>query len=161
MIWFLTIGLVKENIKEIFPIWQFLQLCQSVMLKHNTNTNNCRSFQIRYAAQFSYDFPPGQSVSVRSFLIAATTWYPGFFLLSLVISFACDIGQWVTIWIWVSSEISPFSGFVNISRPATSCWRDPTRLKQLSMVAFLCFQFGLYHVVAPLSFLRSTVKTRV
>ena len=25
--------------------------------------------------------------------------------------------------------------------------RDPTRLKQLSMVAILGFQFGLYHVV--------------
>ena len=38
---------------------------------------------------------------------------------------------------------------------ATPCWRDPTRSKQLSTVAILGFQFGLYHVVVPLSFLRS------
>ena len=30
-----------------------------------------------------------------------------------------------------------------------------TRSKQLSTVAILGFQFGLYHVIAPLSFLRS------
>ena len=38
---------------------------------------------------------------------------------------------------------------------ATPCWRDPTRSKQLSRVAIFGFQFGLYHVVVPLSFLRS------
>ena len=38
---------------------------------------------------------------------------------------------------------------------ATPYWRDPTRSKQLSTVAVLGFQFGLSHVVAPLSFLRS------
>ena len=36
----------------------------------------------------------------------------------------------------------------------TMCWRDPARLKQLS-VAILSLQFGLYHVVVPLSFPRS------
>ena len=39
--------------------------------------------------------------------------------------------------------------------PATSCSRDSTRSKQLPTVAILGFQFGLYHVVAPLRFLRS------
>ena len=38
---------------------------------------------------------------------------------------------------------------------ATPCWWDPTRSKQLSTVAILGFQFGLHHVVVPLSFLRS------
>ena len=38
---------------------------------------------------------------------------------------------------------------------ATPCWWEPTRLKQLSTVANVGFQFGLYNVVAPLSFLRS------
>ena len=33
--------------------------------------------------------------------------------------------------------------------------QDPARSKQLSMVAILVFQFGLYHVVAPSSFLHS------
>ena len=42
---------------------------------------------------FGHEFPAGQIVSVRSFLIAATTRYSGFFLLSLVTRFACDIGQ--------------------------------------------------------------------
>ena len=44
------------------------------------------------------------------------------------------------------------------SHRATPCWRDPTRSKQLSTVAILGFQFGLYHVVAPLSFLHSTIS---
>ena len=35
---------------------------------------------------------------------------------------------------------------------AKNSW-DPTRSKQLSTVAILDFQFGLYHVIAPLSFL--------
>ena len=40
-----------------------------------------------------HDLPAGQFVSVRNFLIAAKTRYSGFFLLSLVTRFACDIGQ--------------------------------------------------------------------
>ena len=52
---------------------------------------------------------------------------------------------------------------MDISRPADyfiACYtvltrRDPTKSKQLSTVAILGFQFGLYHAVAPLSFLRS------
>ena len=54
---------------------------------------------------FGHDFPAGQFVSVCCFLIAATTRYSGFFRLSLVTRFACDIGQWAKIWIWVSSEV--------------------------------------------------------
>ena len=38
---------------------------------------------------------------------------------------------------------------------ATACWRDPTRSKELSTVAILGFQFGLYHVVVALSLLHS------
>jgi len=52
------------------------------------------------------------------------------------------------------------SGGRSVSHPiaslsTTPCRRDPTRSKQLSMVEILGFQFGLYHVVVPLSFLRS------
>ena len=47
---------------------------------------------------FGHDFPAGQFVSVQSFLIAATKRYSGFFLLSLVTRFACDIGQSARIW---------------------------------------------------------------
>ena len=36
----------------------------------------------------------------------------------------------------------------------TPWWRDPTRSKQLFTVAIVGFQFGLYHVVVPLSFLQ-------
>ena len=57
------------------------------------------------------------------------------------------------------SSPSVFSGW-SVAQLITSllaipCWGDPTRSKQLSTVAILGFQFGLYHVVAPLSFLRS------
>ena len=60
------------------------------------------------------------------------------------------------------SSPSAFSECMDINRPAeyliqlaTPCWRDSTRLQQLSTAAIIGFQFGLYHVVAPLSFLRS------
>ena len=36
---------------------------------------------------------------------------------------------------------------------ATPCWRDLTRSKDLSTVAILGYQFGLYHVVVLLNFL--------
>ena len=38
---------------------------------------------------------------------------------------------------------------------ATPCWRDLTRSKDLSTVAILGYQFGLYHVVVLLNFLCS------
>ena len=56
---------------------------------------------------------------------------------------------------------SAFSEYMDISRPADyfiACYTvlmRPKRSKQLSTVAIVGFQFGLYHVVAPLSFLRS------
>ena len=48
-----------------------------------------------------------------------------------------------------------FAGRLITSKLATPWGRDPTRSKQLSTVPILGFQFGLYHAVAPLSFLRS------
>ena len=59
------------------------------------------------------------------------------------------------------SSPSAFSGYgwpvdqLITSLLVTLCWRDPTRSKQLSTVAILGFQFGLYYDVDPLSFLRS------
>ena len=67
-----------------------------------------RSFQIRYAAHLLHGLAMiflRDSLSVRRFLNAAMTWYSGFFQLSLVTRFACDIGQLARIWIWVSSEV--------------------------------------------------------
>ena len=64
----------------------------------------------------------------------------------------CQVSSEV-ITILVSTWIS--ADQLNISWLATPCWRDPTRSKQLSTVAIVGFQFGLYHVVAPLSFSRS------
>ena len=69
------------------------------------------------------------------------------------------------IWIWVSFEVISYhlhlvsmndqsTMQLNTSLLATPCWQDSTRSKQLSTVAILGFQFGLYHVV-PLSFLLS------
>ena len=64
------------------------------------------------------------------------------------------------------SSPSAFSGYewsvdqLITSLPATQCWRDPTRSKQLSTVAILGFQFGLYHVVVSLaSYLRKRAGT--
>ena len=108
-----------------------------------------RSFQIRYAAHFLHGLAMillRESLSVRSFLIPAMTRYSGFFQLSLVTRFACDIGQLARIWIefHLGSSPSAFSGFVNVSQPAAyftacytvpPCWRDPIRSKQLSTVA--------------------------
>ena len=104
-------------------------------------------------------------LSVRSLLIAATTWYSGFFLLSFVTRFACDIGQLAKIWIWVSSEVITIciSGYMIRMIIRTdyiiTCYtmlRDPTRSKQLSTVAILGFQSRrLYHVIVPLSFSHS------
>ena len=53
------------------------------------------------------------------------------------------VGLWISVDQLITSQL------------ATPCWRDPTRSKQLSTVAIFGFQFGLYHVVASLSFLRS------
>ena len=64
---------------------------------------------------FGYDFPAGQFVSVRSFLIAATKWYSGFFLLSLLTRFACDTGQLAKIWIWLYRVVAPLSFLGSIS----------------------------------------------
>ena len=102
-----------------------------------------RSFQLRYAAHFfawfGHDFPARQFASVRSFLIAATTRYSDFFLLSLVTRFACDIGQLAKIWIWASSEVITICIKwvlrISVDQLNTSqLWRDPTRSKQLSTV---------------------------
>ena len=95
---------------------------------------------------FSHGFSAWQFLSVSGLLIAATTWYFGFFQLS-VTRFACDIGQSAKIWICVSSEViiicSAFSGlFANqpiTSLLATPRWRDPTRSKQLFKVAIRLF----------------------
>ena len=56
-------------------------------------------------------------LSVHSLLIAATTWYSGFFLLSLVTRFACDISQSAKIWIWLSSEVITICIYWIIGRP--------------------------------------------
>ena len=86
-----------------------------------------------------------------------------FFFLSFVMRFACNIGQSAKFGFefYLRSSPSASSGYgwsvdqLITSLLATPCWRDPTRSKQLSTVAILGFQFGLYYVVVPLSFLRS------
>ena len=42
-------------------------------------------------------------VCPQCYLIVAMAWYSGFFQLSLVTRFACEIGQLARIWIWVPS----------------------------------------------------------
>ena len=57
---------------------------------------------------------------------------------------------------------SAFSGYgwsvdeLITSALTTPCWRDSTRSKQPSTVATLGLQIGLYHVIVPLSFLRTS-----
>ena len=58
-----------------------------------------RSDMLLILRWFGHDSPAGQFVSVRSFLIAATTRYSRLFLLSLVKRFTCDLGQLAKIWI--------------------------------------------------------------
>ena len=60
-----------------------------------------------------------------------------------------QIEMWFIVGLWISVDK------LITSQLATPCWRDPARSKQLSTVAILGFQLGLYHVAAPLSFLRS------
>ena len=107
------------------------------------------------------------SLSVRSFLIAAATRYSGLFLLSLVTRFACAIGQLAKIWIWVSSEVITICiewvceyqstswilhSLLHRAEETQQGWNSCPRLQ-------FGFQFGLYRVVAPLSFLRSISLT--
>ena len=71
-------------------------------------------------------------------------------------------GQSENIWVEFHLRSSPsaFSEYewsvdqLITSLLATSCWRDPTRLKQLPTVAILGSQSGFYHLVVPLSVLR-------
>ena len=77
--------------RQHFRLRSFASLCSAVQYFWGR-----RSFQIRYAAHFLNGLAMillRDSLSVRSFLIAAMTRYSGFFLLSLVTRFACDIGQ--------------------------------------------------------------------
>ena len=136
-------------------------------------------------------------MSVRSFLIAATTWYSGFYLLPLVTRFACDISQY-----WqkfgfkfhLRSSLSAFSEYTDISYPASrvpfdlsgktktakkedrrrlcsqgryqstswilhiACYTALTRPSKIETAVHGCnswLSVWLYHVVAPLKFLRS------
>ena len=107
-----------------------------------------------------HDFPEGQFVSVRTFLIAATIWYSGFFLLSIVI-LRVTLTNWQRFGLEFHLRSSPsaFSGYtLDISRPADyfiTCYTLLTRPNKVETAVLLGFQFGLYRVVAPLNFLRS------
>ena len=103
------------------------------------------------------------NLSVSSFLIAATTRYSGLFLLSLVTYFACGIGQLAKIWIWVSSKVITIC-IQWVCEYQSNSWILHSllhRAEETQQGRNSCprlqfgFQFGLYRVVAPLSFLRS------
>ena len=99
-------------------------------------------------------------MSVRSYLIAAMTWYSGFFQLFLVTRFACDIGQLARIWIWVSSEVITVYEYQSTSWIFHSLLYRAEETQQgrngcpAGSHSWLPVS-GLYHVIAPLSFLRS------
>ena len=103
-------------------------------------------------------FPAGQFVSVRSFLIAAATWYSGFFLLSLVTRFRMwhwPIGKDLDLsFLWGHHHLHLVSIWIisySLLHRADESQQGRSSCRRLQFG----FQFGLYHVVAQLSFLRS------
>ena len=97
--------------QNLAKLCEFVHNKSTTIYPNSINIFNCRynvlvkSICCSFFTWFGHDFPAGQFLSVRSYLIAATTRYSGFFQLSLVTRFACDIGQLARIWIWVSSEV--------------------------------------------------------
>ena len=87
-----------------------------------------------------------------SFLIAATTRYSGFFLLSFVTRFACDVGQRFGFEFHLRSSPSAYSGFVNISRPAeyfTACYTVLKRPNKVETAVHGCnVAFSLDSIVS-------------
>ena len=109
-----------------------------------------------------HDFSAGLFLSVRGLHIAATTWYSGFSCCPLSRVLHVTLANLKKNWIWVMFFWGRHLHLVGIDHQsihtsllATPCWRNPTRSKQLFTVAIVGFQFGLYHVAVPLSFLRS------
>ena len=106
-------------------------------------------------------------MSVRSFLIAATTRYSGFFLLSLVTRFACDIGNWQRFGFEFHLRSSPsaYSGFCEYQSTSGILHSLLHRAEETQQGRNSCppLQFGvsvgLYRVVAPSSFPRSISLT--
>ena len=97
--------------------------------------------------------------AVCSLLIAAKTWYSGFSLLSFVTRFCMLANLQKFGFENLRSSLYAFSGW-SVEQPitlllATSCWREPTRSKQLSTVTTAWLSVWTLRVVVPLSFLRS------
>ena len=88
---------------------------------------------------FGHDFPAGQFVSVRSFLIAATIRYFGLFLLSLVTRFV-TLAKLAKIWFWVSSEVITIFIW---GHHHLRTWRPRTTWKDFELFAF-AVSFGFY-----------------
>ena len=108
---------------------------------------------------FGHDFSAGQFLSVRSLLIAATTWYSGFFLLSFATRLACDTaGQSAKMWIWVSSEAITIGRSTDYFITYYTVLTRPYKVETVSCrprLQFLALNLDSYHVIVSLSFLRS------
>ena len=121
----------------------------------------CSSF----LAWFGHDFPPGQFASVRSPYrgqrhdILDFSYGP----LSRVLHVTLTNWQRFRFQFHLRSSPSAFSEYMDISRQADyfkACYTVLRRPNEVETavhrpVAILGFQFGLYYVVAPLSFVRS------
>ena len=103
-------------------------------------------------------FSAWQFLSARNLFIASTTWYSEVCLLFGVTSFACDIDQSASIWIWVSSEVITMCFLVN----DWSISRVETRSKQLSTVRSLDSMMSLsrkvFYVVISLASLLCLIQ---
>ena len=79
--------------------------------------------------------------AVRSLLISPMTWYSGFFLLSFVTRFACDIGQSAKISIWIFSEVINICRQWMIGRPSDyfiTCYTVLTRPNKVGTAVHGC-----------------------
>ena len=109
-----------------------------------------------FSTWFGHDLSAGQFLSVRSLSFATTTWYSGFFLWSFVTRFTSGNLKKIGFEFHLNSLPTAFSGW-SVDQPITSLLSQYTVLTPPQKVetAVLGFQFGVYHVIVPLSFLRS------
>ena len=98
----------KKTRKQILPFVSTYQPLMWHLKTYRWITTRTRGRGGGGSSLCHHDFSAGQFLTVRGYLIgliAATTWYSGFFLLSIVTRFVYGIGQLAKIWIWVSSEV--------------------------------------------------------
>ena len=137
-----------------WAVWPGLKNSKLKLTRHVLNTNLVRAVDLYRFHEFS----AGQFFCLSLSLIAT---------LDMIIRILPFFHSHELCWIWVSAAV--IWGHVHFLKYTMSCrWlrflrcymvtpcrQAPTRSTQLSMVAILGFQFGLYRDVVEFSFLRS------